>query len=437
MDYHQGPPRADADRRSPFKPPRHVYASQNIGISDPFGDDQQHGYNSGLYQQQPHQSEPLQQTELTAEEKARLFMFGYQQQVHGPPPSHIGGSYHNSFNSFNSHNIQYNPIAGCGFNANGSDECSVLCLIQACLGSLVQAEHLQRALCFGAIDGMVTGSGIVAACAGLGLFHPHYTPLSQRLIVMAMCFAACASDGIGMSLGHIFSTYILHFRAARDREREEWMFDQYRNVSKAKLVDMLIQRGMLKIDAMSVADTLEGYPDVFISAIVGDSVGAGPLGLGDGGESSKRNDYAIPLPKPGSRPSVEGFLGMRQAQPVNHVTTNNGPPRSSLYKSVYEEELDEHEGGVCCDEDMSSGNSGDHAILSESRNEGLLTLVSFSAFSLLPGFIYGFLPTMMQLDFSDPDTQYSAESRSAGMSCASFAISLLSALILVLGIWKR
>eukprot|EP00566_Odontella_aurita_P012150 CAMPEP_0113549644 /NCGR_PEP_ID=MMETSP0015_2-20120614/13549_1 /TAXON_ID=2838 /ORGANISM="Odontella" /LENGTH=487 /DNA_ID=CAMNT_0000450379 /DNA_START=309 /DNA_END=1769 /DNA_ORIENTATION=+ /assembly_acc=CAM_ASM_000160 len=148
--------------------------------------------------------------------------------------------------------------------------CGLFHAIGSCLYRLGTAENLHRSLCFGAIDGMLTGSGITAACAGLGYLSPA-AKMSERLVVAALSLAACTSDGVCMAIGHVWSTYVLHHASLNERREERTHFAQDRAEAKARLVEMLIGRGMLKIDAMSVADTLEGYPDIFVSALVGDT----------------------------------------------------------------------------------------------------------------------------------------------------------------------
>ena len=278
------------------------------------------------------------------------------------------------------------------------DDVSILCLVHACINAILRAEHLQRALCFGAIDGMVTGAGITAACAGLGLFHPFYTPLQQRLTILGLSLAACASDGLCMGIGHIWSSYVLQERSTKEHQREQWMFVNYRSVSKAKLVDMLLRRGMLKIDAMSVADTLEGYPDMFVSALVGDSQGAGPIGLG--GEEALHAQDSFPE-------GTDEYRGLRTSPYLTY------------------DDIEEGE-GTCCSS----------SILSECWSEGSVMMLSFSLFSLLPGFMYGFVPLMIHPDMANLQPNGDFVRYDTGMSCASLAMTALSIIILLLGVWK-
>ena len=213
---------------------------------------------------------------------------GYHQvpQSMGGANFNIGASHSSSHHQFHygdpSHAFDndYSHNYGYPYHDDPSDNHCICCKCCRSCGpeNLLQADNLHRSLCFGAIDGMLTGSGITAACAGLGILTT--SPAASALwAVVALCLAACASDGVCMCLGHAWSTFVLQRASIAEKSEEKQNFDRDRASSKARLVDMLLGRGMLKIDAMSVADTLEGYPDIFVSALVGD---AGALGPGGG-----------------------------------------------------------------------------------------------------------------------------------------------------------
>lgn len=288
-----------------------------------------------------------------------------------------------------------------------SDHISVpiLCLFQSCLGSFLQAKGVHRALCFGALDGLLTGSGITAACAGLGLFHPFYTSFAQRLMVLTLSTASCISDGLCMGIDHIWNSHLSREQSKKEIEKEQWKFDYYRSVSKARMVDALLRRGMLKIDAMSVVDTLEGYPDVFVAALSGDANGYGPLGIGGG------NDICH-----GST-SFADF----SATPVDN---------SSRY--IIYDDMEEGE-GKCLPSNFYTN----------FWSEGFILMLSFSLCSLLPSYIYGFVPLLIYPE--QPDLQHSQSTvpsgdilpySNTGVSCASLTMTALSFIALLLGIWK-
>jgi len=79
-----------------------------------------------------------------------------------------------------------------------------------------------------------------------------------------------------VAIGHIWTSFVVSSNHAADRAEERNLLENHTGDAKAKLIEMLLARGVLKIDAMSLADTLEGYPDLFVNALVGDSLCAGP-----------------------------------------------------------------------------------------------------------------------------------------------------------------
>ena len=265
-----------------------------------------------------------------------------------------------------------------------------------------QAENLHRSLCFGAIDGLLTGSGITAACAGLGLLSTA-SATAALWAVVALCLAACASDGVCMCLGHVWSTYVITHASIAEGAEERKNFDRDRAASKARLVDMLLDRGMLKIDAMSIADTLEGYPDIFVSALVGD---AGALGPGSGGSvagsAEDLRSHGSKHPELGTPRSGAGGLG----------------GRSSLHYGSYGQ-FDEYRD----DPDKAALNDA----VQEGWNEGIIMMLSFSSFSVLPSLCF-LLSSLWFPENQDPSYP--------GTSQVTVAISMLSIVMLLLGIWK-
>ena len=80
----------------------------------------------------------------------------------------------------------------------------------------MNAEALHRSFCYGAIDGMLTGSGITATFLGMGLLTARAS-FAMHVFVVAFSLAACTSDAICMALGHVWSTYVLSNASANER----------------------------------------------------------------------------------------------------------------------------------------------------------------------------------------------------------------------------
>ena len=98
---------------------------------------------------------------------------------------------------------------------------------------------------------------------------------NDALAIMALTLAASASDGICMAIGHIWSSRLLSITHAHERRLCTEEFYANRLAAKARMIDALVGPGgnaMLKIDALSLADTLGGYPDVFVRALLGGGI---------------------------------------------------------------------------------------------------------------------------------------------------------------------
>jgi hypothetical protein len=283
----------------------------------------------------------------------------------------------------------------------GDDECCIQhpivelllgCFPLSCIRSSLIGGHVQRAICFGAIDGMLTGSGITAACVGMGFFQHLWANVvnptlhqHQRWIVLVLSLAACASDGLCMGISHICSSALIREQGKKDRDKEEWIFHHFRNVSKARMVDALMHRGMLKLDAMSIVDTLEGYPDIFINALVGEAQGLGPLGIAE--------------------------------DVIDHPTVNAFQHSSSYRAYVDDDHLEDE------DRHFDYCYCSSSYCIPEFLSEGFLMMISFSLFSIFPSAIYGYV-------FSQP------EMGPSGISRESLTITLLSLINFTLGAWK-
>jgi len=312
--------------------------------------------------------------------------------------------------------------------------CQILCYP---IQYLCTSEQVGRSFCFGAIDGMLTGSGILAAYIGLGILShvnafgttdasSYEADMHRKWILVALTLAACFSDGVCMAIGHIWSTRLVAGASFEERKEELRSFETSRSDAKARLVDALLLKGMLKIDAMSLADTLEGYPDLFVSALLGEGLcgasdaqpssmgglGSGAGGAGGGGlirvpsgNSSNKPVYnpvpaAWNIPAPAYAPGVIGHEGLK-------------------YES-YSEFSDLHQ-----DPDVKTFSE----IMSESRLESLFMMLSFGSFSVIPSLVYTFAPQIANV-------LGLANGRNMDTLAISVSASVTSIIMFLLGAWK-
>lgn len=313
--------------------------------------------------------------------------------------------------------------------------CQILCYP---IQSLFTSEQVGRSFCFGAIDGMLTGSGILAAYIGLGILShlnafgttdtsSYEADMHRKWILVALTLAACFSDGVCMAIGHVWSTRLVAGASFEERKEELRSFETSRSDAKARLVDALLLKGMLKIDAMSLADTLEGYPDLFVSALLGEGfcgasaaqpssmggLGSGAGGAGGGGlirvpsgnASNKPMYNPVPaewnIPAPAYAPGVMAHEGLK-------------------YES-YSEFSDLHQ-----DPDVKTFSE----IMSESRLESLFMMLSFGSFSVIPSLVYTFAPYIATI-------LGATNGRNMDTMAISVSVGVTSIVMFLLGAWKR
>jgi hypothetical protein len=251
--------------------------------------------------------------------------------------------------------------------------------------SIYHAEALQRSFCYSAIDGLLTGAGILASFCGMRLLEPH-SPHWVHGVVIATTVGSCSADAIGMAMSHMWSTHVMSVQLALERRDTRQLFHADRVNAKAKLVDMLLTRGMLRIDAMSIVDTLEGYPDLFVGALAGDGY---HMFVGDAGE-----DGEAALKSRGSGADGAGLGQYRSYGQFDEM--EHDPEAAAIAIST-----------------------------KESQVEAVVMFLSFSLFAVIPGLIFWIVGLIMK----DPSNK--------AVSATSISVVGISAIMLLLGIWKR
>ena len=329
------------------------------------------------------------------------------------------------------------------------------CFVRMCscvyrpIVNLLSQENLHRSFCYGAIDGLLTGTGIASGFWGLGLLSVR-TRIEIRIAIVAFTVAACVADALCMAMGHIWTTYIVTSNHARERSHERYLLEQDKADSKGKLVDMLLARGMLKIDAMSLADTLEGYPDLFISALVGDSL------LSSGIQDALLDEDQ----------ADDGYNQQQQQQqthrffPCHSVSANMESPNADDYSTSGDANnargffgsLGSWKFSMHYDSERDNDSEGGHVrvVFRESQKEGIFMMIGFASFAVIPSLLWLFLPmwfdtTAPLLSQNEPHfSKLSSSSSSSSsdiddgesVSVPSLIILILSGIVWCLGVWK-
>lgn len=313
--------------------------------------------------------------------------------------------------------------------------CQILCYP---IQYLCTSEQVGRSFCFGAIDGMLTGSGILAAYIGLGVLShvnsfgttdtsSYEADMHRKWILVALTLAACFSDGVCMAIGHIWSTRLVAGASFEERKEELRSFETSRSDAKARLVDALLLKGMLKIDAMSLADTLEGYPDLFVSAL---------LGEGLCGASAARPSSMGGLGSGAGGAGAGGLIRVPSGNASNKPVYNPAPAAWNIPAPAYAPGVMAHEGlkyesysefsDLHQDPDVKTFSE----IMSESRLESFFMMLSFGSFSIIPSLVYTFAPYIANV-------LGAANGRNIDALAISVSGGVTSIVMFLLGAWKR
>jgi hypothetical protein len=227
--------------------------------------------------------------------------------------------------------------------------------------------------------------------------------------VFGLTLAACCADALVMALGHVWTTYVSVTAHSQERTSARALFDSSRADAKGQLVDYLLGKGMLKIDAMSLVDTLEGYPDVFVSVWLGDPIANG-VNNGDqhGTETVRGHDettvaFGPPL-----------FVGVDVHDPdmLDHQISSisDNPEGTAGLRTQSRQRYPSRtipswrQINDSWDGRWNSPNNLDpeiklvHETVQESAHEALFMLLGFSMFSLIPSVLLWIIPPTSEVD---------------------------------------
>jgi len=294
--------------------------------------------------------------------------------------------------------------------------------IVSCCSALWHSEHLHRSFCYGAIDGLLTGAGIVSTFCGMNLLSVQANNSPQiRALVVAFTAATCCADAVCMAIGHVWTTVLQQQQHAAERATARAQLDHNKADSKGLLVDMLLAKGMLKIDAMSLADTLEGYPDLFVSAVTGDSLA---------------HDGRSPRPGPPRPAGIDGreafhleeelLYEQSMAHPHQHPAMLAPPPPPPPHRSFPSY-------GSLTEYHMDPDAWTVKLATSEARNESISMMLGFSLFSVVPSLIYTLVPAVL---FGSHDQGGKDSPPHATINPNTLVISLTACVMWCLGVWK-
>lgn len=124
-----------------------------------------------------------------------------------------------------------------------------------------------KSIVYGGLDGIITTFAVVAGAAGGG-FGPN--------VVIVMGVSSLLADALSMGVGDALSSKAETEVARREREREKWELDNYKEGEIAEMIEIYQARGMTKEDAEIVMRVCAKYETMFVDMMLVDELGLEP-----------------------------------------------------------------------------------------------------------------------------------------------------------------
>lgn len=120
---------------------------------------------------------------------------------------------------------------------------------------------------FGGLDGIITTFAVVAGAGGGGL---------SQGVVLVMGFSSLVADALSMGVGDALSSKSEGEVALRERQREEWEFDNFPEGEVKEMVEIYEAKGLSHTDAELIVTTMAKYPKFFVDIMMRDELGMEP-----------------------------------------------------------------------------------------------------------------------------------------------------------------
>lgn len=128
------------------------------------------------------------------------------------------------------------------------------------------ASHI-KSIVYGGLDGIITTFAVVAGAAGGGL-GPN--------VVIVMGISSLLADALSMGVGDALSSKAETEVAKREREREKWELENYKEGEIQEMIEIYTGKGMMKEDAELVMRVCAKYEDLFVDMMLVDELGLEP-----------------------------------------------------------------------------------------------------------------------------------------------------------------
>ena len=120
-----------------------------------------------------------------------------------------------------------------------------------------------KSIIFGGLDGILTSFAIVSGAAGGNL---------STQVILVLGFSNIFADALSMGVGEFLSTKAENEWILSERKREAWEMENYPEGEIEEMVDIYVERGMDRADAVQVITTMSKYKDFFVDVMMAEEL---------------------------------------------------------------------------------------------------------------------------------------------------------------------
>lgn len=121
-----------------------------------------------------------------------------------------------------------------------------------------------KSMVYGGLDGIITTFAVVAGASGGGL---------GVNVILILGFSNMFADALSMGVGDALSTKAENDRIMRERQREAWELEHYKEGEIKEMVELYEERGMGRKDAEIVIRLMAKYEDFFVDVMMVEELG--------------------------------------------------------------------------------------------------------------------------------------------------------------------
>jgi len=126
------------------------------------------------------------------------------------------------------------------------------------------ASEYIKSIVYGGLDGIITTFAVVSGAVGGGFGIE---------VILVLGFSNMFADALSMGMGDALSSKAQNAAILKEKEREEWEFDNYAEGEVNEMIEIYKSKGMGEEDAETILRTMAKYKDFFINQMMVDELG--------------------------------------------------------------------------------------------------------------------------------------------------------------------